>query len=84
MPYFVYILCSLKDGSYYVGSSNDLPDRLERHNQGRSKYTRAKRPWELVYYETYPDRPSAVRREREFKKRKSKEFLENLVSTSRP
>ena len=49
MPYFVYILQSEKDGIYYVGSTQDLDARIERHNQGRSNYTKAKCPWELVY-----------------------------------
>jgi len=48
MKYFVYIIESLKDGSYYVGSTQDLSERMERHNQGRSKYTKVKRPWNLI------------------------------------
>lgn len=41
MAYFVYILQSVKDHSYYIGSTQDLSSRIERHNQGRSKYTKA-------------------------------------------
>ena len=84
MCYFVYVICSIKDGSYYVGSTQDLKDRLERHNQGRTKYTKTKRPWELVYYEKYPNRSSAVKREQEIKRHKRKAFIEALVRTSRP
>jgi len=83
MPFYVYILQSLKDGSYYIGSINNLEDRIERHNQGRSQYTRAKRPWKLVYSEERPDRSSAVRRENQIKNRKSKDFIETLVKRSR-
>jgi len=36
MPYFVYILQSQRDGSYYIGHSNNLEYRLKRHNEGRS------------------------------------------------
>ena len=71
------------DGSYYVGSTQDLHPRLERHNEGRSKYTKAKRPWELVYTEEFPDRSSAVKRESEIKGRKRRAFIEELVRTSR-
>ena len=39
MKYFVYIIESLKDGSYYVGSTQNLSEIMERHNQGRSTYT---------------------------------------------
>ena len=84
MGYFIYIICSIKDGSYYVGSTQDLADRLQRHNQGRSKYTKAKRPWKLVYVEEHRDRSSAVRREREIKSRKKSDYIEALVRTSRP
>ena len=84
MSYFVYIIHSQKDGSYYVGSTQDVSQRLERHNQGRSKYTKSKRPWRLVYQEEHPDRSSAVKRENEIKGRKSRQYVENLVRTSRP
>jgi len=83
VPYFVYILRSLKDGTYYIGSTQDLSERVERHNQGRSKYTKAKRPWELVHSEELPDRSSAVRRENQIKRRKDKKFIDSLVRTSR-
>ncbi|MBN1276887.1 MAG: GIY-YIG nuclease family protein [Deltaproteobacteria bacterium] len=42
-------LQSIKDGTYYIGSTNDPSKRIKRHNQGRSKYIKSKRPWEAVY-----------------------------------
>jgi putative endonuclease len=84
MSYFLYILRSIKEGSYYIGSTQNVASRLERHNQGRTKYTKGGRPWELVYYEEYPDRSSAMQREKQIKGRKNREFIESLVSTSRP
>ena len=83
MSFYVYIIQSEKDGSYYVGSTQSLDERVQRHNQGRSKYTKAKRPWNLVYFEAHLDRPGAVRRENEIKKRKDKKYVESLVRTSR-
>ena len=79
MPFYVYILQSLKDGAYYVGSTSNLEDRIERHNQGRSTYTKAKRPWKLVYSERHPNRSSAVRREQEIKQKKRTGFIEKLA-----
>lgn len=84
MSYFTYILQSEKDGSYYIGSTQDLDSRLERHNQGRSQYTKPKRPWRLAYFEEHPDRSSAVKRENQIKRRKDKGFIEALIRTSRP
>jgi putative endonuclease len=79
MPYYFYIIQSQTDESYYIGTSRDLTERIERHNQGRSKYTKSKRPWNLVYVEEHPDRSSAMKREYAIKRRKSKDYLANLI-----
>ncbi len=83
MAYFVYILESQKDGRYYVGSTNNLEDRLKRHNEGRVNYTKTNRPWELVYSEEHPDRSSAVKRENEIKGHKRRAFIEELIGRFR-
>ena len=66
-----------------MGSTQDLYERIERHNQGRTLYTKAKRPWELLYYEEHPNRASAVKRENEIKSRKKRAYIEQLVKCSR-
>ena len=81
MPFYVYIIQSQRDGTYYVGFTQNIEERLERHNEGRSKYTKPKRPWELVYHEKYPDRSSAAKRESEIKRHKRVAFIEKLVGT---
>jgi len=83
MKYFVYIIESLKDGTYYVGYTQNLTERMERHNQGRSTYTKSKKPWKLVYTEEHIHRSSAIKREKEVKSKKSKEYIEHLVRASR-
>ena len=83
MPFYLYILESLKDGSYYIGCTQDLDSRIERHNEGRTKYTKGRRPWELAYSEEYPDRSSDMKREKQIKDRKSRQYIEALVRTSR-
>ena len=80
MPYYVYIIQSQTDESYYIGTSRDLTERIERHNQGRSKYTKSKRPWNLVYFEEHADRSDAMKREYAIKRRKSKEYLAKLIN----
>ena len=64
----VYILrCS--DGSLYTGWTNNLEKRLETHQQGKgAKYTRARLPVELVYFESYEEASQARKREAEIKK----------------
>jgi len=83
MGYFVYILESQSDGRYYVGSTADIGARLQSHNQGRSKYTKSGVPWKVVYTEQFSTRSEAVKREQQIKRRKSRDYIEGLVSTSR-
>ncbi|UCH24048.1 MAG: GIY-YIG nuclease family protein [Deltaproteobacteria bacterium] len=83
MPFVVYIIQSQKDGSYYVGSAQDITGRIERHNQGRSKYTKSKRPWKIVHIEEFDTRSEAHKRERQIKSRKSLDYIEKLVRSSR-
>lgn len=67
--WYVYILrCA--DGSLYTGITTDLERRTREHNQGRAgaRYTRVRRPVELVYSETVTDRSAAGQREAAIKK----------------
>jgi len=62
--YYVYILQSLKTGKLYIGHTDNLARRLEKHNSGwGSKYTLQNGPWTLLYSESCHDRSSAVKRE---------------------
>ena len=70
---FTYILrCG--DNSLYTGWTNDLEKRVEMHNAGKgAKYTKARLPVELVYYETFDTKEDAMRREYVIKQMKKKE-----------
>jgi len=62
--WFVYIVrCS--DDTLYTGVAKDLEKRLQQHNHGKegAKYTRARRPVELVYREAAASRARAQQRE---------------------
>ena len=65
--YYLYILrCS--DGSYYVGTTNDLEQRLLAHTEGRAAtYTAGRRPVLLVYSENHESVEAARARERQIK-----------------
>ena len=65
---YTYLLrCA--DDSLYCGWTNDLRKRLEAHQNGTaSKYTRSRRPVELVYYETFETKQEAMRREAQIKR----------------
>jgi len=49
--FFTYILQSAKSGRYYIGHTEDIQKRLERHNTGKVTATKNKGPWSLNYYE---------------------------------
>ena len=61
--YYVYILCSKKDGKLYIGSTPDLKNRIEKHNKGYVMSTKNRRPLFLIYYESYISPRDAKRRE---------------------
>ena len=74
---YTYIL-KCKDDSLYTGWTNDLKKRITSHNSGKgAKYTKARRPVELVYYEEFQTREEAMKREYAIKQlsRKEKEAL---------
>jgi putative endonuclease len=82
--WFQYIL-ECRDGSYYIGVTKDIVQRLNKHNAGKgAKYTRSHRPVRLVYYEEYNSEAEARRRERELKgwRREKKECLINGFPSS--
>ena len=81
MPFFVYLL-ECCDGSYYCGYTKDIKKRVVTHNKGTgSKYTRARRPVKLIYFEESKSISSAMKREHAIKRlsRKEKEKLVKSV-----
>lgn len=65
--HFVYIL-RCRDGSYYVGSTQDIETRLRVHRSGKGPaFTANRLPVELVYQESFATLAEAVQRERQLK-----------------
>lgn len=81
MTFYVYILKSLIDQSYYKGFTEDPIIRLKRHNNGESKYTRTKMPWQLVYVQSFESKREALQREKHLKKY-SHVQIEQLIQSS--
>ena len=74
---YVYIV-RCRDQTLYTGWTNHLEKRIEAHNAGKgAKYTKARRPVELVYFETFDNKSEALKREYQIKqlKRSEKEKL---------
>jgi putative endonuclease len=66
--YFVYILISQKDGTFYKGYTSDYQKRLDEHNAGLSKFTSTKLPWQLFYVECHSTKQEAMIREKKLKR----------------
>lgn len=67
MNYTYLLQCA--DGSLYCGWTNHLEERVLAHNQGKgAKYTKSRRPVELVYWEIFATRQEAMKREVAIKK----------------
>ena len=80
--YFVYMV-KCADNTFYTGIARELGRRIEEHNSSDkgAKYTRTRRPVELVYSEEYPDRSSASKREYEIKKKMSRAEKLQLIGS---
>ena len=66
---YVYLLSTVETHSFYtyVGWTNDLAKRLDKHNQGKgARFTRG-RQWEIIYAERYLSKSDAMKREWELK-----------------
>ena len=80
---YTYIL-ECKDGTYYTGWTNNFEKRLKDHNEGRgAKYTKARLPVSLIYYEEFQTKEEAMRREYAIKHmtRKEKEKIMKMQLT---
>ena len=79
---YVYIL-RCNDDSLYTGWTNNLEKRIKAHSDGKgAKYTRARVPVELVYFEVFEDKIEAMKREYAIIQLKRKEKLE-LIKNSK-
>ena len=75
MPYYTYILKSLKDSAFYYGHTMDLENRLQKHNQKKVRSTKSRTPFVLYYFEQFDTKSEAYRQELFFKSAEGKTYL---------
>ena len=80
MIYYTYILQSEKTTGLYIGSTNNLEDRIHRHNTNRNKYTKGKGPWEVIFNRGFQTRSEAMKLEYHLKRKKNKQKILAWVS----
>ena len=82
MSYAVYIIYSASLDRYYVGyTSEDLQSRLIKHNCNHKGFTGKNADWVIKYSEEFTDKKSAMAREREIKKWKSRIKIDQLINS---
>ena len=80
MLFYVYIIQSLIDNSYYIGYTKNLEKRVFQHNNAKTGYTSKKSPWILIYSESFEIKSLALKREYFLKNQKSSNFIKKLIS----
>jgi len=78
MGFVVYILFSASTRRYYTGQTQDVQDRLTRHNSGETKSTKSGIPWTLVWSHSCASRSEAMQLENKIKKRGAGRFLDDI------
>ncbi|WP_252736384.1 GIY-YIG nuclease family protein, partial [Maribacter dokdonensis] len=81
MNFTTYIIYSKTLNCYYVGSTENIDTRLLRHNNGNgSSYTKKASDWVLKWQRNFKTRSEAVSFELLIKKKKSRKYIEYLIS----
>ncbi|MFA5652402.1 MAG: GIY-YIG nuclease family protein [Candidatus Paceibacterota bacterium] len=73
--YYTYVLKSLINNNIYVGSTEDIKNRLFKHNSGKVKSTKAYKPWVLLETREFITRSEAYIHEMFLKSGQQKELL---------
>lgn len=79
LMFWVYAISSLNRSYVYVGMTEDLDQRIKRHNSGYEPTTRPYAPFEIIYSETHETRLKARVREKYWKSGIGKEKLRILI-----
>ena len=77
---FVYVLYSKTFDQIYIGQTNNIEARLMRHNSGLVKSIKPFLPWIIIHTNFFSTRSEAMRREKELKSHKGRDFIrENFI-----
>lgn len=78
--FYTYVLRSLKDGKLYIGWTDDLKSRINKHNKGLVTNTKSRIPFELLYYEACKSKENAVKREKALKTGFGRKYLKTRLT----
>jgi len=77
--YFTYILYSSLKDKYYIGSCEDVNERLRKHNTNHSGFTGKTGDWVVKWTEEHANKTDALKREKQIKGWKSRKMIEKLI-----
>jgi putative endonuclease len=78
--YYVYVLESLVDSSWYIGFTPNNPEaRLEKHNALQVNYSKRKAPWKIIYFEAYIHKSDATGREKFLKSGSGHRYIRKQI-----
>lgn len=79
--FWVYTIYNQLNDKIYIGQTRDLAKRLSEHNQKRGNHytARFEGEWKLIYTESVTTRLEAVKRERQLKSQKGREFVKSNI-----
>ena len=81
MKFSVYILKSERVDKYYIGSTQNISERVKHHNSPQARWTKRFQPWVLIHHEEFDTRAEAMRREKFLKSLKGiKRNLSRILS----
>ena len=79
--FYTYVLFSESFNKIYIGFTSDIDKRLLSHNSLAKKgWTIKFRPWKLIYSEVYKSKKEAMKREKQLKSAKGREFIHKLIN----
>ena len=80
--YYVYILFSESKNRFYIGSTFNLIQRMNKHNTNHAGFTGKTGDWILKFSETFSTKAQALAREKQIKSWKSRKLIERLIENS--
>ena len=78
---YLYVIKSEQNGDLYVGITQNVETRLNDHQNGKNRYTKGLRPWNLVLVEEFEDWKEARKKEKYYKSGYGKEKLKELLAS---
>lgn len=77
--WYIYVIRSKRDCNWYTGYTNNLQERISKHNNQQVFSTKSRIPFELIYSEACLNKDDAMAREKYLKSGMGKRYLKNRL-----